>query len=628
MSGIAGLYRFDGGAVEQGTVEAMIESIDHRGPDGYGMWLDECVGVGHQAMHTTPEAKYADLPSEMDGLVITADCRIDNREELFETLDVPGSRERVPDSRLILEAYREWGVECPERLLGVFAFAIWDVEAERLFLARDQIGIKPLYYHAGASTVVFGSEIKSLLTVPEVPERLNELRVGDYLAGVTEDPENTFYEEVYRLPPAHWMTVSSGGADCEQYWKLDPEREVRFDTDEEYFERFRDLFEEAVRCRLRTSGEVGTYLSGGLDSSSVTCVARELLDEDDVESLPTFSWVFEEVPESDEREHIEAVHEKGGFDPYYVYGGQVSPFGNIEEMFKYHDEPHWANQHFLTWALFERASDEGVDVLLGGYGGDRTLSHSRVYLGELLRRGRLLRLAREIDGLARRNDSSRREVAWANVIVPFAPDIARRAWRWYHGRTIPDEKKRLNPILADTFVERYDLLKRAQRFGPLVDDRPASQRQQHCQCLTSPLTSLSAALTDITGSVIGVQERYPFLDRRLVEYCLGIPSDMKMQDGWSRYPLRRAMEGTLPESIRCRADKGDLAPNFHEAMRTQDREVLEDLLGSRPLAIEPYVDTDYLEERLERLYDGEFEDAMYEIWFPAMLEWWLRGQQE
>src|SRR5207245_10257224 len=174
------------------------------------------------------------------------------------------------DAALILAAYERWGERCPEHLLGDFALAIWDARRATLFCARDHFGVKPFYYHhAPGRLFCFASEIKGLVALAEVPRRLNETRVADYLVPLLEDKEITFYEEIVRLPPAHRMAVTREGVRMEQYWALDPEREIRMKSDGEYAEAFREIFTEAVRWRLRSAIPVESMSSGVLDSSSI-----------------------------------------------------------------------------------------------------------------------------------------------------------------------------------------------------------------------------------------------------------------------------------------------------------------------------------------------------------------------
>ena len=217
--------------------------------------------------------------SDRLGNVITGDLRLDNRRELISSLDFDiKDQDQITDSELALAAYQRWGRSCTAQLLGDFAFAIWDRRSQRLFCARDHYGVKQLYYYCSDRVFVFATEIKALLCLPTVPRRLNETKVADYLLSLCADREITFYQGIYRLPAAHYLLVSPEQQQLQQYWHFDPAKNITLSSDQEYAEAFKELFTEAVNCRLRSAFPVGTLLSGGLDSSSITCVARNLLE--------------------------------------------------------------------------------------------------------------------------------------------------------------------------------------------------------------------------------------------------------------------------------------------------------------------------------------------------------------
>jgi len=295
MSAVVGMFHLDRRPVEQADLERMQATVAHRGPDAQGTWSEGCAGLGHRMLWTTPESKREKLPlaSDRGKLVLTADARVDNRDELAAALGLSRPLAEITDGELILAAYERWGERCPEYLQGDFAFGIWDRRKQVLFCARDRFGVKPLYFYSSTKTVAFSSEIKALLSVPDVPCRLNEVSVAYYLTSMFEDTASTFYLDIQRLPPAHSLTVSLQGTRLRCYWTLDPSRELRLGSDDEYAEGFRETFMEAVRCRLRSAYPVGSLLSGGLDSSAVTCVARNLLAQDENGHLATFSAIFD-----------------------------------------------------------------------------------------------------------------------------------------------------------------------------------------------------------------------------------------------------------------------------------------------------------------------------------------------
>ncbi|HEY3131845.1 MAG TPA: lasso peptide isopeptide bond-forming cyclase, partial [Acidobacteriota bacterium] len=341
MSAITGVYFMDGRPLDPADLKRMLKTVAHRGPNGSGLWFRGPVGLGHRMLWTTPESLRETLPliHQTGDLVITADARIDNREELVSLLNINGRPlGEIADSELILRAYEKWGDSCPEKLLGDFAFAIWDAKKKLLFCARDHFGVKPFYYYRSDHAFIFASEIKALLSLQEVPRRLNEVRVADYLMSMLEDKEITFYQGILRLQPAHCISVTREGAQIRSYWALDPTREIRYNSDGEYADAFREIFTEAVRCRLRSAFPVGSMLSGGLDSSSIVCVARQLLAQEGSRQLHTFSATFENVPECDESQFINAVVARNGLQFHYVPCDQLSPLAGLDTLLAQQDE--------------------------------------------------------------------------------------------------------------------------------------------------------------------------------------------------------------------------------------------------------------------------------------------------
>ena len=311
MSAITGIFYRDGREVSHNQIKKMNDSLSHRGKDGSEVLVDGSLAFGHQMLHTTQESLHEKLPfkDESSGMVITADARIDNRAELAPLLKLEDN-ENVPDSAFILEAYKMWGDQCPEKLLGDFAFAVWDPKKEQLFCARDHMGVKPFYYYLSDETFFFATEIKALFCLPEVSHEINELKVAFHLA-LIDDATSTFYEDVLRLGAAHSLTVSTTETKLRMYWKLDPELKIKMDSEDDYIKAFREIFTEAVRSRLRSAFPVGSELSGGLDSSSVTCVAKKILmsSKNSSDKLKTFSFIFKDFPDADERYYINKVIE-------------------------------------------------------------------------------------------------------------------------------------------------------------------------------------------------------------------------------------------------------------------------------------------------------------------------------
>lgn len=622
MSGITGIYHLDGRPVEGADLERMGRALARRGPAGAGCWTGGAAALGHRAARAgEAEAPGLPLTAAEGALVLTADARIDNREELAAALGL--DRRAASDAALILAAYAAWGERCPERLVGDFAFALWDGWRQALFCARDVLGVRPLYYHhRPGRSFALASEIKALLALPQVPRRLNEERLGDYLLPRFQDLSATFYRDVHRLPPGHTLTVTRDGVRLRRYWSLDgvPEQAPR--ASEEQAAAFREIFVRAVADRLRDGGPAGSMLSGGLDSSSVVCVARRALRPGEGTALHTFSALFSRTPECDERDFIQTVLAAGGLTPHYVDADGLSPLEGVACSYQYHEEPFFLTDQHVHRAMYRQARDLGVRVVLDGLDGDATVSHGLPRLAELLRSGRWPVLRRETAALARHIGTPWGALLRRHAVGPFVPEAAWQARRVLSGR--PGPVWGYDAAIRDDFARRTGLYERAQeeraRFG-----RPApTVREGHRRQLEGGLPSLMAEVTDREARWWGVEARHPFFDRRLVEFCYALPAEARLRDGWPRVVVRDAMRGILPEEVRLRAAKTDRNPSLVRRLLTLDRARLDDLIERDPSAVAPYVDVDRLRLAYRRFAARPTVEDLLTVWKTATLALWLR----
>jgi asparagine synthase (glutamine-hydrolysing) len=668
MSGIMGIYYLGDRHVDREHLGMMVETLAHRGPDGADIWIDGAIGFGHRMLWTTPESLLEKLPlvNQIGNVVITSDARIDNRDELIQNLEFNNSpSEKVTDSQLILAAYEKWGEQCPEHLLGDFAFAIWDKQKQILFCARDHMGVKPFYYHFQAGRIfAFGSEIKALLCLQDIPRQLNEVKVGDYLAANLEDKSNTFYQDIFRLPPASSLTVNAKGIQIQSYWTLDPNRELRLNSDEEYADALREIFAEAVRCRLRSAFPIGSHLSGGLDSSSITCMARQLLMQEEKNlSLHTFSNIFDAVPESDERSFIEAVIAQGDMIPHYVHADEMGPLSNLEEIFRYQDEVISAPNHFFTWKMNDAVNKAGVRVVLDGFDGDNTISHGDGYFAELANQGEWATFAVEAEGLRELVDASpmsilryygltyleqlarrwkwvaffretnqilqhfnvsRWQIFLRHGVKPLLPKFVLRVWHKLRGHNQPESS--VNAIVNPSFGKRIGLEKRIQAFEN-HSSQPLTERESHWHGLTSGVLTQALEISDQYAAAFGLEARHPFMDKRLLEFCLSLPAKQKLHKGWSRLVMRRAMKNVLPEKVQWRRDKSDMFPSCHYGLMTLDRQILDQAMLNHLESIETYADTKVLRTAYDRLISKSEVNSQQDLlsaWMAAMLALGLR----
>ena len=646
----------------------MSAAIAHRGEDASGVIREGPVALAHRMSWSTPESKRESQPvvRSVPTSWLVADARIDNRGELASLLRVsePG---RVTDAELIVRAYERWGRRCVERLVGDFAFALWDAATHELFCARDPMGVKPLYYFESADTFAFASEAKALFALDTIPREIDALQVARFVEGTIGDRTGTHFKGIKRLPAAHWMTVGRQRSLREQYWCPDPHRELRYSSSGEYAEAFRDIFSEAVRARMRTVHPVGAALSGGLDSSSIVCTARDIRREGEGAPIHSFSLVFPSLPESDlrlidERPFIESVVRGGGVVPTYLRGDELSPVADVSEILRTLDEPYPAFNLYLHWAMYRAARDGGARVFLDGFDGDTAVSHGfgrfsgLVHRGEwdvferetralagqrrvrpesllahfglpqltmLARRGRWLEWARTARELTRRFDLRVSDVSLNHGLRPAAPAIVRSAYRAMR-RSAPGVNPLLLPELARALRDGGD--------GATSDEDAnvlSTERESHVQGLAQPAYQLTLEMADQCAAAFGIEPRYPFFDRRLIDFCVALPDSEKLADGWPRLVFRRAMEGILPPEIQWRSSKGNLSPNFHRTLRASQAATGK-LDASSPLA--EYVDVRAVEEMRRRYCAesstlGRSEDghALFRI---MVLGHWLSGNAE
>ena len=650
------------------AIARMSAAMRDRGSDACGMTCEGGVGMAHRMMWTTPESVGETQPIIRDGssLRLVADARIDNRSDLIATMHV-GDAARVSDSELIVRAYERWGTRCVEHIVGDFAFALWDARLNRLFCARDPMGVKPFYYYASERLFAFASEAKALFALPDVPRDIDPLQVALFLDGTVSDRTRTHYKAVHRLPAAHTISVGLSQLREVRYWSPDLEREIRYSTSEQYADAFREIFSDAVRARLRSAYPVGAALSGGLDSSSIVCVARGIQRATDAPSLRTFSLVFPSLPAKDlrlidERRYVESVVCDGGLLPTYLPGDEISPVVGIDEILERLGAPYAAPNLYLHWSMYRAACASGTRIFLDGFDGDSSVSHGFARLNGLVQRGEWDAFEREVRALAARRQL-RPDAILAHFGLPYLSLLARRgawsAWartaRQLHGRfalplrrtvydnglrpAVPSQLRNALRVIRRLQPETTSLilpaLARALReSGHAVEpDRDSdimrSERASHAEGLSQPAYQLTLEMADQCAAGFGVEPRYPFFDRRLIDFCLAVPESEKLADGWPRLVFRRAMEGVLPREIRLRSDKGNLSPNFHRALRASEA-TMPELAANSPVA--EYVDRVALQAMRKR-YCAESttlgrSDDGHTLFRVMVLQKWLERRVE
>jgi asparagine synthase (glutamine-hydrolysing) len=632
MSGICGVINLDGAPVEPAVLEKMAQAAAHRGPDGIHYHTEGAVGLAHLALDITPESvrERQPLVSEREGLVLVADARIDNREELIGTL-WSGSHlpeESPTDAEIILEAYRRWGEECPAHLIGDFAFAIWDGRRRRLFAARDAMAMRALYYRVEPRRrVLFGTEVKQILAADGVPARLFEPAVGAYLAGPFGSLEWSFYEGISQLAPAHALMVDKSGQRTWRYWDIDPDFRIEYSTEEEYVEHFLEVFLEAVRCRLRSTKPVGIFLSGGMDSGSIASVAGWLLRRDERLAggdFRAYCWAFEELSESDERHISDGIVSHYGIPERDVAADDAWPLKDYPAHGPDRDEPLIGVYQVLIEHTLAAANSDGAGYVFSGDRGDLMVGDVVFdHLG-LLRAGQLPALWEQLGAHARRSKVSLGRVVLSQLLKPLLLET----WPWGAEQALALRRRLLRlepppypPWVRPEFAERIglaEIIKEAQHM-PAIKDRA---RRMRYELIFTPMHLRGMVWSERSWARYGLGFADPWSDRRLAEFALAVPQWRIQRVGEFKRVARLAMRGIMPEQVRRSTAKISPAPLYHRALKEQARgTVLELLTGSRAAA-RGYTDEGMLRDYYKRFVRGGGE--IPEFWWALTLEMWLR----
>ncbi|NMO95701.1 asparagine synthase-related protein [Paenibacillus lemnae] len=565
MSAIAGIYRLDSQSVQAEHGHLVMEVLAHFPADQRAVWNQGPVMLGCHAQWMTLQSTQEQLPhyDPVRKLAITADIILDNRDELLDQLMVHHAlRSRMTDSEIVLKSYEKWGSRMPERLIGDFAFVIWDEEKQLLFGARDFSGARTLYYHHSERHFSFCTMIKPLLSLPYVHKQLNENWLAQFMAisGVFEPPDvsTTVYDGIHQLPPSHMMTITRNQISLTKYNALRNVVPLQLSSSQEYEEAFRDVFQRAVMSRLcRSHKQAGAYLSGGLDSGSVVSFAAKALQQQN-RPLQTFSYVPEDEFEdwtpkrrlADERPLIaQTVQFVENIQPRYLDFKGSSAFSEMDDWLDILESPYkFFDNSFWLRGIHEQASRADIGILLNGQRGNYSISWGPAldYYGRLMRSFNWIQLTREVKQYSKNTNISRK--ALYSVICRKAfpginrlkPAASSHEWpQWIH-----------SDFAKKTGV--YDQLQDRSFTGigstyDLPDD-PLVARQVHFDRVNVWST------TGTSGSKLslryGIGGHDPTNDLRVIRFCLSAPIEQFVQQGMDRALIRRSTKGWLPDSIR------------------------------------------------------------------------------
>lgn len=593
--GFAGLYRRDGAPITPADHAFLGAAPTRAASSGTAGSPPARVGFGPSpAAHRTGD------------LALVGEIRLDNGPELAAQLGIaPGPP--PAGAALVLAAYARWGTDAVRRLYGDFAFGLWDGRRQQLVCARDALGLCPLYYFASPTTFAFASDAAAVLGLPEVPHRLQPDAITGFLLASFDDTAPTGYRHLHRLPPGHLAVVGPGRLTVRSYWQPDPATELRLRDDREYEEAFRDTLTAAIASRAGGAGPLGVSLSGGLDSTSITCVAAQAVGR----PLLAYNATFAAGTPGDEGRWVDRVIATSGARRRPCDPEGSSPLEAWPGAPWHGPAPECTPQGSVGRVTLEAARADGVDVMLHGFGGDSVVSYGLGYLAELVGSGRLLRAARETEAVARRHGMGRRGVWMGSTLGPYVPAVVGRAWGAFRPGGAAPRPDVVRPALVAAWREARP---------PVPMGRTA--RARHVAAVTAGIMPAVLEASHRVDALSGVQRRYPFLDRRLVELCVSLPGDQKLRDGWTRSIMRRALAGTIPTEVEGRTGKGNLGPAFVRALGARDQALVGSVVES-PGRLAEWVDAAALTALRRRCADGGTDRDWFDLWRAVVAAQWL-----
>jgi asparagine synthase (glutamine-hydrolysing) len=621
LSGIFGIVHFDGRPVDPGEVHRMNRAARARAVDGEAIWIDAAAAIGHHYSRVTPESIAERQPAVWDDAVLSFDGRLDNRDELIGCCpSAPPAESALSDAALVLAAYRTFGERCAARLVGDFAFAIWDARHRRLLLARDVMAARPLYYVSLQNGIAFASEIKSLLAHPAVAARPDEDGLADLLLNGYSDGHTTWFENIRTVPPGSVVAVSPDRSTVARAWEFQ-DREIRYVSGSEYVDHFRALFTQAVKRRLRSAHPVAVAVSGGLDSSAIHCEAARL------GTVPVrgVTLAYPHGTPADEHEFI-GVLRRRGLEIDQVPVDEVRWVATADRTVARLEMPSlmWEQQDLLL----ARARQAGSRVLLNGFFGDQLLT-GEAYLVDLARRGHWRLVRRHLrETAAWMTDVDPRVLRW--WFVRAAARAIAPAWMLRAARlTISRSRKRdvYPPWFTQRFRDRaferaHDRCRQPRRIG--------SAHADECwRTATSGYYLPTLLQAANAGAAHELDTAYPFRDRDLVAFLMAIPGDVINEDGVPKAILRRSLVGVLPEPIRLRRWKGDGTAFSNGAARAEEQTIRR-LLGPDSLSARAgFLDAGALRSRMPAIFGSGLkrdDNAVlgWQVGDTLGLELWLR----
>jgi asparagine synthase (glutamine-hydrolysing) len=631
MSAIAGIIHLTKEPVPFEHGRNIMKGLEKFPADDIQVWHKHNAFIGNHAQWITPESVGEQQPfydSERQ-CVITADAIIDNREELFEKLQVERSKQKImPDSQLILLAYYKWGEESPRHLVGDFAYMIWDERNQKLFGARDFSGSRTLYYYKNHERFAFCTTIMPLFTLPGVKKELNEQWLAEFLAipdmFYTIDTHSTVYMGIEQVPPSHSISIYMGKVKVSRYIYLFPSEKLKLNSNKEYEEAFRDVFSKAISSHIRTHREIGSHLSGGLDSGSVVSFAAKGLKKQN-KKLQTFSYIpvdgfTDWTPKSrvaDERPFIQStVEHVGNINDHYLSFDGRSPLTEIDDWLDILEMPYkFFENTFWMKGIYEEAKLKNIGILLNGARGNYTISWGSAldYYAVLLKKLKVFHLYHEIKVYSQNKGIGRKKTI---------SNISKKAFPLFN-YLFGQKSSYVFPVLINS-----ELAQRTNIFQKLNEheiDITGANVFNTYEARRNQFEKLFYWGNGTSGTKLSLRyslwNRDPTNDIRVIRFCLSLPDSQYVQDGMDRSLIRRSTENLLSDKVRLnqryRGVQGAdgvhrMASSWNEVLK-EGKELVEDPI------ISGYFNKTTLMQALSKLESGPNPRLVFDMDFKQMM---------
>ncbi len=619
MCGICGIFNTQGGSVDSQTLDSMNNAIRHRGPDGSGIFIKGAIGLGHRRLSIIDVGGGAQpISNEDDAIQLVFNGEIYNYIELREQLLKNGHRFKTKsDTEVIIHGYEQWGVDCVDRFNGIFAFALWDGTLRRLFIARDHLGVKPLYYAMVQGRLIFASEIKALLQDRQCPREVDIKALGDLFSYRYVPSPDTLFRGIKKLPPGHLLLARNSTLDIRRYWNRIPEIN-NVENEHQLMERYQVLFEDAMRLQIRSDVPVGLFLSSGVDSGAILTQMRRHISG----PLHTFTIGFSDGEKTNENADARALAEKFGAIHHEMI---VSP----EDYLRYFKNYLWdieepvGNETAAAFHFVSRLASRNVKVVLTGQGVDEPWAGYHRHLGVKLST-LYSRLPEVVTNTVRRvvNKLPRNERLKRGVASLDEPDMLSRFAKIYTFFDIDMKNKLFKSSTKEQLgYDGHETGEALRHFYNEVSQLDPVSRMLYIDTRTGLPDDL-LMVNDKTSMANSLEARVPFLDYRLVEFVETIPSNLKIKGLNGKYLHKKAAEKWLPKSVVYRKKKGFANP-IDQWLRGSMSTFVNECLFSGNSAVQKYFDIPYI-KRMVALHEANREDYLFHIYLLISFELWHR----